>query len=65
MNDGNRFVCGMKRFDKHKITNANASNASNASNVTPSNKELHKENEAKLQELIKLRNQQDAIYSTK
>ena len=46
--NGNRFLCGMRRFDKHKIQS-----------TSPDNKELHNENEKRLSELIKLRNQQD------
>ena len=45
--DGNRFVCGMKRFDKHKTTERPVLN------------DLHNNNEKKLQEMIQLRNLQD------
>lgn len=45
--DGNRFVCGMRRFDKHKTTEKPVLN------------EMHNNNEKKLQEMIQLRNLQD------
>ena len=45
--DGNRFVCGMKRFDKNKTTERPVLN------------DLHNNNEKKLQEMIQLRNLQD------
>ena len=45
--DGNRFVCGMRRFDKHKTTEKPVLN------------EMHNTNEKKLQEMIQLRNLQD------
>ena len=46
--NGNRFVCGMRRFDKHKTVAER-----------PVQQELHNTNEKKLQELIQLRNLQD------
>ena len=48
MSCGNKFVCGMRRFDKHR-NNTN----------TPTNPELHNETEKRLQELIQQRNQID------
>jgi len=67
MSDGNRFVCGMKRFDKHKIQSNSITQTTPATHVIKathitqtSTSELYKENERKLQELITLRNQQDA-----
>ncbi len=46
--NGNRFVCGMRRFDKHKTVAERQVQ-----------QELHTVNEKKLQELIQLRNLQD------
>jgi hypothetical protein len=48
MSCGNRFVCGIRRYDQHKI-----------SNDKPSNKVLHDENNKRLQELMNMRSQQD------
>jgi hypothetical protein len=47
MNSGNRFSCGIKRFDKHKELSDK-----------PTNQQLHNENQKKLEDLIKLRQQQ-------
>lgn len=47
--DGNRFVCGIKRMAKH---------ASFAPDK-PTNAGLHTENEKRLNELMRLREQQD------
>lgn len=44
MSCGNRFVCGMRRFDKYKI-----------SSDKPNNPTLHNENELKLNQLLKER----------
>jgi hypothetical protein len=43
-----RFVCGMRRFDKHKVNTEQ-----------PSNPALHQENQKSLSELIRLREEQD------
>jgi hypothetical protein len=43
-----RFVCGMRRFDKHKVNTDQPSNAA-----------LHQENQKSLSELIRLREEQD------
>lgn len=43
-----RFVCGMRRFDKHKVNTDQ-----------PSNTALHQENQKSLSELIRLREEQD------
>jgi len=43
------FVCGMRKFDKHKMSVADR----------PSNKALHDENQKSLNDLIKQREQQD------
>ena len=43
-----RFVCGMRRFDKHKMNTDQ-----------PSNPALHQENQKSLSELIRLREEQD------
>ena len=48
MNCGNRFVCGIKRFDKHK----------QAINH-PTNEVLHNEGEKRLLEMIKIREEQN------
>lgn len=45
-----RFVCGMRKFDQHKQFEADR----------PSNPALFQENQKSLQELIRLREQQDA-----
>jgi len=42
------FICGMRRFDKHKVANDK-----------PNNKELHNEQQQKLSELLRLREEQD------
>lgn len=44
MSCGNRFVCGMRRFDKYKI-----------SSDRPNNPTLHNENEQRLNQLLKER----------
>jgi len=44
MSCGNRFVCGMRRFDKYKV-----------SSDRPNNPILHNENEQKLHQLLKER----------
>ena len=49
MSCGTGFSCGIHRFDKYKFSQ----------NDKPANKALHDENEKKLQELLKLREQQD------
>jgi len=43
-----RFVCGMRRFDKHKVNTDQ-----------PSNPALYQENQKSLSELIRLREEQD------
>ena len=43
-----QFVCGMRRFDKHKVNTDQPSNAA-----------LHQENQKNLSELIRLREEQD------
>lgn len=51
---GNRFVCGMRRFDKHTFTPDK-----------PSNQELHNDNNKRLQELLNMRALQDkGIFNT-
>lgn len=45
-----RFVCGMRKFDQHK----------QFSSDRPNNPELFQQNQKSLQELIRLREQQDA-----
>ena len=42
------FKCGMRRFDKHNTVPSK-----------PSNTQLHNENQAKLSELLRLREEQD------
>jgi hypothetical protein len=49
MSCGTRFSCGIHRFDKYKFSQ----------NDKPANKALHDENENRLKELLKLREQQD------
>jgi hypothetical protein len=44
MSCGNRFVCGMRRFDKYKI-----------SSDRPNNPTLHNENEQRLNQLLQER----------
>lgn len=51
---GNRFSCSLRRFDGHKIAPDR-----------PSNQQLHNENEQKLSDLLKIREQQDkGLYSS-
>lgn len=51
---GNRFVCGMRRFDKHSFAPDK-----------PSNQELHNDNNKRLQELLNQRALQDkGIFNT-
>lgn len=45
---GNRFQCGMRRFDKHKVANDK-----------PTNLSIHNEQQQKLSELLQLREEQD------
>lgn len=45
---GTKFVCGMRRFDKHLTANER-----------PQNQQLHNETEKQLTDLIRLREQQD------
>lgn len=45
---GTKFLCGMRRFDKHSV-----------SNERPQNQQLHNETEKQLADLIRLREQQD------
>jgi hypothetical protein len=52
MSCGNRFSCGIKRFQQ----------ASFAPNQ-PTNPELHQENESRLSELMRLREEQDKALS--
>jgi hypothetical protein len=47
--DGNRFVCGIKRMAKHATFAPDK----------PTNAGLHTENEKRLSELLRLREQQD------
>lgn len=55
MSCGTAFSCGVHRFDKYKF----------AQHDKPANKELHDENEKKLRELMRLREQQDnGVFST-
>ena len=48
---GNRFSCGIRRFEKHKFEPNR-----------PSNQELHNENETRLSELLRAREQQDQAF---
>lgn len=48
---GNRFACGIRRFEKHKFEPNR-----------PSNQELHNENESRLSELLRAREQQDQAF---
>lgn len=48
---GNRFACGIRRFEKHKFEPNR-----------PSNQELHNENESRLSELLCARKQQDQVF---
>lgn len=53
MSCSNPFICGIRKYDQHKITKN-----------TPNNQALHNEGEKRLQELLQQRNQQDqGIYS--
>ena len=45
---GTKFVCGMRRFDKHSVASDR-----------PQNQQLHNETEKQLADLIRLREQQD------
>jgi hypothetical protein len=47
---GNRFVCGMRKYDQHKQFSADR----------PANPELFQQQQKSLQDLIALREQQDA-----
>ena len=49
MSCGTGFSCGIHRFDKYKFSQADK----------PANKELHNENEKRLHDLLRLREQQD------
>ena len=48
---GNRFACGIRRFEKHKFEPNR-----------PSNQELHNENETRLSDLLRAREQQDQAF---
>jgi len=52
MSCGNRFSCGIKRFQKHQFAPDR-----------PTNQELHQENENRLSELLRLREEQDKNLS--
>lgn len=53
MSCSNRFVCGMRKYDQHKISAS-----------TPNNPALYRENEKQFEDLLRLRQQQDqGIYS--
>lgn len=45
---GGKFICGMRRFDKHKVANDK-----------PTNISMHNEQQQKLSELLRLREEQD------
>ena len=45
---GGAFICGMRRFDKHKVANDK-----------PTNVSMHNEQQQKLSELLRLREAQD------
>lgn len=49
---GNKFSCGMRRFDKH---NSDMNNSDK-----PSNQQLHMENQKRLNDLIRQREEQDS-----
>ena len=49
MSCGTGFSCGIHRFDKYKFSQPDK----------PANKELHNENEKRLHDLLRLREQQD------
>ena len=51
--NGNRFICGIRRFDKHSILSDK-----------PSNNILYNENQQKLNDLIKTRNESPHSVST-
>lgn len=51
MSCGNRFQCGITRFQKHSFTPDK-----------PSNPELHNENQKKLSDLLKQREELDKMY---
>lgn len=53
MSCGNRFQCGITRFQKHSFTPDK-----------PSNVELHNENQQRLNELLKAREEMDKMVST-
>jgi len=46
---GNSFVCGIRRFDKHSFTSDK-----------PSNQQLHNENQQRLNDLLRQREEQDS-----
>ena len=48
---GTRFACGIRRFEKHKFEPNR-----------PSNQELHNENENRLSELLRSREEQDMTF---
>lgn len=48
---GNRFACAIRRFQKHTFEPNR-----------PSNQELHNENESRLSELLRAREQQDQTF---
>ena len=51
MSCGNRFACGIRRFEKHTFEPNR-----------PSNQELHNENETRLSDLLRAREQQDQAF---
>jgi uncharacterized protein YqiB (DUF1249 family) len=53
MSCGNRFQCGITRFQKHSFTPDK-----------PSNVELHNENQQRLNELLKAREEMDKMVTT-
>jgi hypothetical protein len=53
MSCGNRFVCGMRKFDKHKM-----------SSDRPNNMDLHNETENKLNYLLQQRQQDTGTFSS-
>ncbi len=52
MSCGNRFQCGITRFQKHSFTSDK-----------PSNPELHGENQKRLSEMLKAREDMDKVLS--
>lgn len=46
--DGNRFSCALRKYDKHKFQSDR-----------PSNPELHDQNQKRLSDLLRLREEQD------